>query len=388
MPKKHLLEAIATLVGFVIGAGILGIPFVVAKAGFVTGIIDIIVIGIVILFLNLYIGEIVLRTKGDHQLTGYANIYLGKIGKKLMTFGMMFGMYGALVAYTIKEGEFLNAILSPQFGGSPLIYSILFFIAVSFLVYKGLRIIEESELLMVFFLLFIGFIIFILAFSSINQENLTSFNIKNIFIPYGVVLFAYLGIGAIPELREELKNNKEDMKKAIIIGSLIPIVVYLIFAFIVVGVTGNATTEGAILGLATVLGFKMLLFGTAFGILTMATSFIAVGLALKEMYCFDFGCKKNLASSLVCFLPLAIALIMIMTNIDNAFFKVIDITGAFSGGLMGVLVVLMIWKAKKFGQRKPEYSIKENKLLNLTFIAMFIAGTIYEILKIIGLVRI
>ena len=123
---KHFLAATATLMGFIIGAGILGIPYVVAKSGFLTGLIDIILIGVVVLFLNLYTGEIALRTKGSHQLTGYADKYYGKVGKYLMTFFMIIGLYGALIAYTIKEGQFLSAILNPIIGGTPLIYSIIF----------------------------------------------------------------------------------------------------------------------------------------------------------------------------------------------------------------------------------------------------------------------
>ena len=42
MRKKRLFEAVSTLVGCVIGAGILGIPYVVAKAGFVTGLVNIV----------------------------------------------------------------------------------------------------------------------------------------------------------------------------------------------------------------------------------------------------------------------------------------------------------------------------------------------------------
>ncbi|MBU1704212.1 MAG: hypothetical protein KJ922_02520, partial [Nanoarchaeota archaeon] len=132
---KNLYQAIATLIGFTIGAGILGIPFVIAKAGFVTGIIDIVLIGIAILFINLYIGEISLRTKGSHQLTGYADKYLGKWGKGLMTFSMIFGMYGALIAYTVKEGEFLFKVFSPLFGGNQIIYSLIFLVLASILIF-------------------------------------------------------------------------------------------------------------------------------------------------------------------------------------------------------------------------------------------------------------
>ena len=388
MPGKPLLEAIATLVGFTIGAGILGIPYVIAKAGFVTGIINILIIGILVLFLNLYSGEIVLRTKGDHQLTGYASIYLGKTGKFLMAISIIFGFYGALAAYILKEGDFLNALLSPIFGGSPLFYSMIFFIIMAILVYKGLKVIEESELFMVFFLLVVILIIFVSAFSSIKPENLAGFDAKNIFLPYGVVLFALLGLGAIPELREELKENKKGMKKAIIIGSVIPIIVYIIFALIVVGATGKATTDDAILGLASLLGYKMLVFGTLFGILAMATSFVAVGLALKEMYCFDFKFKNSLSSFLTCFIPLAVALVIVSAKIDNAFYKVLDITGAFDGSLAGILVVLMIWKAKALGNRKPEYSMHLNKFTALLFILIFLAGTAYTILKLAGIIKI
>src|SRR3989338_2637874 len=104
MPK-HLLDAVSTLIGFTIGAGILGIPFVVAKAGFLTGLLNILVLGILILILNLYLGEVTLRTKGIHQLTGYARIYLGKIVNFLMTSSFIIFSYGALAAYIIKTAE-------------------------------------------------------------------------------------------------------------------------------------------------------------------------------------------------------------------------------------------------------------------------------------------
>src|SRR3989344_800615 len=98
--KKELLEAIATLAGTVIGAGILGIPYIVQKTGFMVGLAYIIIIGLSVMIVNLCLGEVVLRTEGKHQLTGYAQKYLGKYGKWLMTFSMVVGIYGALTAYT------------------------------------------------------------------------------------------------------------------------------------------------------------------------------------------------------------------------------------------------------------------------------------------------
>jgi tyrosine-specific transport protein len=389
MQKKELYGAIATLVGMIIGAGILGIPYVVAKAGFITGLIDILVLGFSVLLINLYLGEVALRTQGSHQLTGYAKIYLGRGGEYLMIFSMVFGMYGALIAYILKEGEFLSKLFSPVFGGNNVIYSLIFFIVMSILIYEGLKIIERSELLMVTLILAIIVIIVIFSFSYINPSNLEGFDISKIFIPYGVVLFAFIGTAAIPELKEELKYNKNYLKKAIIYGSLIPIAVYIIFALIVVGVTGiENITDGAIIGLSNVLGYKMLLFGAIFGILTMGTSFLAIGLALKEMYNFDFKYNKTISASLACIVPLIIALIIVTIKINNAFFKVLDLTGAVTGSLAGILIVLMIFKAKKVGKRKPEYSIKGSKVLGIFLILLFILGLLYEILRLLRIINV
>ena len=71
-----------------------------------------------------------------------------------------------------------------------------------------------------------------------------------------------------------------------------------------------------------------------------------------------------------------------MVQIKNSFFKVLDVTGAIAGGIIGILIVMMIWRAKKYGNRKPEYSIKENRILDIIFVLMFLGGIVYEIVKV------
>jgi len=376
--KKHLLGAVSTLVGFTIGAGILGIPYVVVKAGFTTGIVNIIVIGIATLILNLYLGEIVLRTKGIHQLTGYAEKYLGKNGKVLMTIAMIFAYYGALVAYTVKVGEFIAKLFMPVIGGDYLIYVLVSFVIMSLFVYLGLKMVEKGELSMVLFMVLIMVVFSFVMMPKIDYSNLTGFDLTKLFIPYGVVLFAFAGSGAIPEIGEELKNNKKLVKKAIIIGSLIPLFIYLLFAFLVVGVAGNNTTDGAIIGLESIFGTNILVLGVIFGVLAMATSFIAVGLALKGMYQFDFKLKRALASNLTCLIPLVGSFIIIQSKIKNSFFHVLDVTGAFAGSLICILIVMMFLKSKKLGDRKPEFCLHKNSIISLILILMFIAGMAYK----------
>ncbi len=373
--KKAVLEAIATMVGTVIGAGILGIPYVVAEAGFWTGALNIIVLGIISMFLYLYLGEVALRTKGRHQLTGYAEKYLGKKGKFLMMAAMMGGIYGALVAYIMGVGQAIYAMAGI---GNPLLYSLIFFAIVSTIIYLGIREVAVSELYMLPMIILVVVVIAVFSFRFLDVQNFNAFNIHNIFLPYGVVLFAYLGATAIPEMEMVLEGNEKSMRKAVVLGMLIPMAIYLLFAFFIVGVSGAGTTEVATIGLGEIIGEHMVWIGNIFAAITMTTSFLALGLALEQMYHFDYNLNKFVSWGLTCLIPLGIALAGIA-----GFVKALEISGVLAGGLTGILIVLMAAKAKDMGGRKPEYSVPINRLISCLLILLFGAGAGYYLWSII-----
>ena len=381
--KKEFFIAVATLVGFCVGAGILGLPYVFSKAGFITGILNVILIGFAVTILYLMLGEVSLRTKRSHQIVGYAGKYLGPKGKKTLFYLLLFGWYGAIIAYIIKTGEFLSALISPIINISPIYYSIIFALIGYYFVHKGITLIEKSEFWMILFVILVLILIGVFSIPSINQSNLTTFNLKDFWFPFGLVLFAFGAAGAIPEMREELKKNEKLMKYAIIIGTSLSALAYIIFPLFVVGVTGQATTDGAVIGLGNALGYKMLLLGGLLGILTMSTSFLAIGLAIKEIFKFDYR-KNNLKSSLLaCSIPFVIALIIMILRIDNAFYNVLNIIGSFIYPLSGIMFVLIFWKAKKKGDRKPEYSLKFSKTLGIIIILLFLAGFINGFIRLL-----
>jgi len=332
--RNHFPEAVAMLVGTIIGAGVLGIPYVIAKSGFLLGLLNILVLGGIMMLINLYTGEIALRTKKNHMLPGYAGKYLGKWGKIAMTMTLVFGIYGALIAYTIGEGEVLSSI----FGGSAFFWGIGFFILFAGLMYFRLSVIAESELFLsaTFLILILAIILF--AAPNINLENLKDVNLSSIFVPYGAVLFAFAGYIAIPEMKEELRKRPKLLKKAIIVGSIIPIILYIAFAAVVVGVSGVSTTEVGTLGLGEVLGKNMLILGNLFAMFTMATSFLLLGYALKWMFYYDYGFSRFKSWILSWVFPLSFFLIF-----DGSFVKIIGITGApLNWAVAGVLILFLV----------------------------------------------
>lgn len=366
-------SAIATLTGCIIGAGIFGIPYVVVRAGFWTGMLVMVCLGAATLLVHLLAGEVSLRSNKCHQLVGYAEKYLGKKGKYLMAASMVIGVYGAMIAYTIGVSESLSIL----FGGSQAFWAVVFYAAMGWLLHGGIKMLEESEMWMegVKFIAF--FIILALLFFSphFSSGKFIGFSWQALLVPYGVILFAYMGTAAIPEVREAMNKCRLLTKRAIIIGTIIPMLVYFLFTLAVIGVTGGSTTELATIGLAPFIsnfGFMLL---QVFAVLAMASSFVALGYALKESYCMDFKLPHGEAWLLTLVIPVALMLIGI-----TSFIEALQVTGAFAGGIAGIVIVLMHAKAKKRSERQPEYKIKLNWIGYGLLIVLFTVGMLYELL--------
>ncbi|MBU1203967.1 MAG: hypothetical protein KKG60_02775, partial [Nanoarchaeota archaeon] len=370
--KKEEFVAVATLVGTIIGAGIFGIPYVVQKSGFFTGALVMTVIGLAVVLLYLFLGEVVLRTKGNHQLTGYAGKYLGKWGKKLMLVSMSAGICGALFAYMIGVGNSLSAL----FGGSYLYYSLGFFVLMGVLLYFGIKTFGNSEMVMNVFVLGAVFVICLFAFGKVNVSNLSGFDITKFFYPYGVILFACIGASSIPLIKEELRWNKKLMRKAIILGGMIPVIIYFIFALIVVGVTGADTTQVATVGLGRAIGEHAVIVGNLLASLTMTTSFLALGFALKEVFRYDYDFGNQLSWGLMLGIPL---MLFVFLRGVATFSSILNITGVFAGGIESIIIVLMFFRAKKLGDRKPEYVMKVPYILGGLLVLLFLVGMIVNL---------
>lgn len=368
--KLPLLEAVAVLVGTTIGAGILGLPYAIYQTGFLTGLALLTVIFLAVLLLNLQVGEIVSSTKGVHQLTGYAEKYLGKAGKYAMFGSAVFGFYGALLAYIIGEGRVLAALT----GGNSTAYSLLFLIFAGLLVYLGLKVIEKAELLMTMAILAVIIGLTVFGLRSLNWENLTQFNLLKILIPYGVILFAMGGFSAIPQQAEVLKAEPKKLKQAIILGTSIPFAVYVIFTFIVIGITGGRVTEVASIGLGEALGKSMIIGANIFAFFIMSTSFLTLGLALKNTYQYDFKIKHLSAWLLTILVPLAIFLLGF-----NDFEQVLGLVGSVGGGAQGILVGLMFLRLKRLKEKQPAYQLSKSFLIFGLLSLVFIGGIVYTL---------
>jgi tyrosine-specific transport protein len=375
LKNKQFLYGISMIIGMIIGVGLFGVPYAVAKAGWLPGLFYFILISFVLILTHLFYGEVVLRTREAHRFVGFAEKYLGKkYGKLLGVLANVLGFYGALLAYIIIGGQFLHLLFSSTFGGSVFLYQVIFFIVMSLSVFIGARLILGMEMIMSGFLLLVMIIISGFALKFFDFSNLILFDKNYIFLPYGVILFALGGSAAIPEVRDILKEDGKQMKKIIFWGSLIPFLFTLVFTFAVVGATGLATSEETIQGLRGILGNWIVFVGAVFGFMAISTSYLILGLNLKEMYRLDLKMNKLIAWFLAVFIPFFIFLIG-----SRSFIKVIDITGSLFGGFSGILLTLMYLRAKKLNDRTPEYDLKIPKVFAYLVVVVYFVGIVYEV---------
>lgn len=374
---KRELYATATLIGSIVGVGLFGIPYVSVRAGLWVGLMYIAVLGVVMLTIHLLYGEIEERTEGNHRLTGYAQIYLGIWGKWIVGALVLIAGYGGLLVYLIVAGVFLDIIFPGS--ATPYLWTLGFWLVGSFAIWRGLRMVAWGELVMTVALVATMLIIVGKGIGHIVPGHLvgTGSSFADFFAPYGVVLFSLMGINAIPEVRAILgKHDGGRFKWVIIIGTLVPVLLYVLFTIAVVGVSGVATTEEAIRGLAPFLGSTVAKIGAIFGFLAVATSFLIFSINLKNTYVYDWGVGKLGAFLLVVFLPLVLFLLGM-----REFIIIVGITGALLGALSGPVIVWLYMRARKSGSRTPGFVFSPPKALLYMIGAIFILGGAYEIVK-------
>ncbi|MEY2986231.1 MAG: hypothetical protein RJB24_460 [Candidatus Parcubacteria bacterium] len=368
--KYQFIKAVTTLTGTIIGAGVLAIPYTIYTAGYWLGVLYLIILGIVMIILNLMLGEVVLRTKKKLHIPELIKLYLGKKGYVLVLIAIAILIYGGMSAYIRGAGDIINTIIPSQSFN----WSIVFFAIGTYFIIKGLKFVSQWNIIFVSGMVLIIITIWLKAIYS-QDIDWTQFELKptnsitQAFRPYGAILFSYFGVIAIPHIKTILGKKSDQMESAIILGMLIPILLYSVFVSLVIGVAGRDITQLAIISLGEKLGGQVLVITSIFAIIAMMTSFISMGLSMIESY-MNFGkLKRSIAIILTTFPPMAL-LVFDWAQFDT----IIQYAGGIGVSIISILIVLTFWRAKAEGELPPAYSLGHFKWVGIIMIIMFTLG--------------
>jgi amino acid permease len=368
MPKFPLpIYPLATLSNTAIGIGIFALPYVASRVGLPVMLLYFAVLGAVVTAIHLMFADVAAETPDYKRFPGFAKIHLGRWGEITALICTIIGFLASMIAFMVIGGQFLQNFLAPWLGGGETAYSIIYFLTGSILIYFGINLVAKIELwgLIIFFSVLLMLFVCGLPYFNLHNLLIKTGGAADLFLPYGAILFAMWSASSIPEVEEMLarKNEKYYLKKIICASAAISALAYLIFIILMLGLTGNQTTESALLGLKSMFGGSLLTLCFFFGFITSFTSFIIIGLTLKKILAYDLKLDKKLAWAVTCLGPLGLYL----AGFKN-FIVIFSLVGGILLSIDGILIILMYQKVRP-----------KNKWLVSPLLLFFFAGIIYEI---------
>lgn len=364
-PYSHRLIGATLLVsGCCIGAGMLGLPLVTLRAGFLPTIGMFIVVWLFMVSTGLLLLEVNLRYQGGAHLMTLAEKTLGKTARWIVGALFAFLFYCLMVAYLTGGGaiigeyaqQFFSLKIAPFWGSIALVG---FFGAVIFLGTSSAD--QVNRILMVALSLAYGGLI-LLGFPHVEWNNLKTAGWPYVFsaLPAMIISFGYHNL--IPSLTRYLNGNVKELRLAIILGSLIPLLIYLIWEILILGIL--PLSEELMQGIDTGAMVTMLLperlknhyvvdLMQAFAFFALVTSFLAIALSFVDFLADGLKIEKTAQGNFVLISLVLLPPLLFAFFNPALFLTALNYAGAFGAVLLfGIIPVLMAWKGRYLDPEK------------------------------------
>ena len=358
--SRKLTGSVLIIAGTTIGAGMLAIPIASAQLGYFGSAMLMTLCWLLMSASALVLLEVLLHFKTDeNDFSHIAYKTLGRGGQGLMVVSFLAFIYALLSAYISGGASIVTSTLS-QFGVglNQSISGVLFLGVLGGFVYKSTQGVDKITRLLfsaqgLFFIAMLVLFMPKIDFSLlVENENLA------LWVAAPVVLTSFGFHIVLPSLVTYLGDEAPKLKYAIVIGSFIPLVTYLLWQLVILGtlpLQGELSfatlkaQDGSIGELVVMLSgilesTSLSILLNLFGHAALMTSFLGVSLAI-----YDFG-YKNLAkndrivykkecSLVLTYLPPFVFVLVY----PNGFIRALAYGAVFEAILCILLPVMMLW---------------------------------------------
>lgn len=388
--SNRTFGATLLIAGTAIGAGMLALPAVTATYGFLPSLILFVVSWMVMTLAAFVMLEANLWFASDANLISMSKQTLGKWGETIAWLAYLLLLYSLMTAYLSGMNALLISAIDALFHTrlQPLGGSLLLIGLFGIIIYLGAATIDYLNRLLMLGLIASYLILIFLLSPSIQIERLTAFNFNQMWLAIPVIVTSFGFQIIIPSLRAYLESDFKKLRFAILLGSVVPLIVYLIWELNVLGVlplegvnglkqieaTGQPAT-GLTLALEKVLANRAI--GTTmsfFAFYAIATSFIGVSFSLFDFLADGFHIPKNklgrFLTALITFIPPFI----FSFSYPRAFILALGFAGVFVAVLLIILPVCIVISGRYVHKFSSEYRVKGG-LATLVFL-LFAASII------------
>lgn len=360
-----ILGSILLVVGTTIGAGMLALPIVTAQLGFIGSMALLFACWFVMTSSALLLLEVNLWMPPNSNLVTMARNTLGPFGQLIAWLAFLLLLYSLICAY-ISGGSGLlqylasNTSLSMSASESSIMFTLIFG-AVVFLgigatdyVNRGLMFIKFLSLI-----LLVSFLVPYVKLDYLLQANLTALRTSEAVV-VTVTSFGFAVI--VPSLRIYLNSDARKLKTVIIIGSLIPLICYIIWDMVIMGVIpmqgvhglagvmqASNSTSALVADLsAAVSSDSVTTFTKIFTSICVLTSFLGVSLCLTDFLADGFGMEKIGFNRVILQCCVYLPPLIVVLFYPNAFIHALEYAGIYT---VILLIFIPAWMALA-GRRK------------------------------------
>lgn len=359
----RLFGAILLIAGSCIGAGMLALPVVTGLAGFVPSVVVFIACwlfmmttGLLLLEVNLWLGE-------EISIVSMAHRTLGKWGGATAWVTFLFLFYCLLVAYASASGTLVSDFLAGSIGWQAPVWfgSLLFTVVIGYMVYLGTGAVDQLNRFLMLGLIVAYAALVVIGLPHVEPELIGERDWSPILYAVPVILVSFGFHNMIPSLSTYLHCNRRQLRWAVILGSTLPLIAYLLFEWIILGVVPAEELSGGGDDLAT----QMLrtvtdtpwvaIAAQYFAFFAILTSFLAQGLSLRDFIADGFGIVHPGRWTRAWLTLLAVLPPFLFgVNYSNVFISAIEVAGGIGAMILfGILPCLMVWVGRYRAKEIP-----------------------------------
>jgi tyrosine-specific transport protein len=368
--------------GTAIGAGMLALPVVTGMGGFLPATVIYFICWLFSACTGLLLLEVCLWMPNDANIITMAHHLLGPVGKISAWVLYLFLFYCLTIAYVAGGGGFVVAL----FGGKlPHVVGLtLFSVVFGACVYMGTRFVDRIN-----FILMIGLGLSYFAFVAVGVSEVKfELLLRTHWIPAVLALpimftsFSFQGI--IPSLTTYLERNPKMVRFAILVGTTLPFLGYIIWEYLILGLVPvegpHGLLQAEVLGQTAVEPLRYIfpkspiyMIGQFFGAFALTTSFLGVTLGLLDFLSDGLQIPKvgwkKVALCAIIYIP---PIIIVGIN-PTIFLKALGYAGGVGCALLlGLFPVLMVW----VGRYYKDYPLLQRQLpggkIALALLAIFV----------------
>ncbi len=362
MINHKLIGGILLIVGTSIGGGMLALPVITAAAGLTNTVIFLLICWLIMTVGALLILEVNLRLPPGSNMVSMAKSTLGLPGQVIAWVTYLFLLYTLLAGYISGGSDVFNGLLYKAHIPLPTwVASLLFTSIFSLIIYSGIRAVDYVNRGLMFGKLGIYFILVVLISPHISIDTLSGGSLEAITGSLMVLVTSFGFASIVPSLRDYFQDDIASLRKVILIGSLIPLVCYILWEIVIMGVIERDGSNGlvvlkssghAISGLTDALSNALHsqwitgFFGF-FTSICMITAFLGVSLGLFDFLSDGLNMKKTGRQGrwvlALTFLP---PLLVVLTY-PGIYIQAFNYAGICCVILLLLLPTAMAWQGRK-----------------------------------------